>query len=80
MLKTDFFSLPRAAFTFNAMFRQGCHYSPKSIHWAINVTVHEKTRCKSKIAALDNAHLKVQTLCYFMLKSVWPNGDKITSV
>ena len=32
------------------------------------VTVHEKTRYKSKIAILDNAHLKVQTLCYFMLK------------
>ena len=44
------------------------------------VSVHEKTRYKSEIAILDNAHLKVQTLCYFMLKSDWPNGDKITSV
>ena len=44
------------------------------------VTVHEKTRYKSEIAILDNAHLKVKTLCYFMLKSDWPNGDKITSV
>ena len=35
---------------------------------------------KSKIAILDNAHLKVQTLCYFMIKSDLPNGDKITSV
>ena len=31
--------------------------------------MHEKTRYKSEIAILDNAHLKVQTLCYFMLKS-----------
>ena len=31
--------------------------------------VHEETRHKSEIALLDNAHLKVQTLCYFMLKS-----------
>ena len=46
----------------------------------MNVIVHEKTRYKSKIAVLDNASLKVQTLCCFMLKSVWPNGDKITSV
>ena len=45
-----------------------------------NVTVHEKTRYKYQIAILDNAHLKVQTLCYFMLKSDLPNGDKITSV
>ena len=44
------------------------------------LTVHEKTRCKSEIAILDNAHLMVQTLCYFMLKSDLPNGDKITSV
>ena len=44
------------------------------------VTVHEKTRYKLEIAILDNTHLKVQTLCYFMLKSDWPNGDKITSV
>ena len=44
------------------------------------VTVHEKTRCKSKIVIFDNAHLNVQTLWYFMLKSDWPNGDKITSV
>ena len=43
------------------------------------VTVHEKTRYKSKIAILDNAHFKVQTLCYFMLKSYLPNRDKITS-
>ena len=40
------------------------------------VTVHEQTRYKSEIAILDNAHLRVQTLCYFMLKSDWPNGDK----
>ena len=40
--------------------------------------VHEKTRYKSKIAILDNAHLNVRTLC--MLKSDWPDGDKITSV
>ena len=44
------------------------------------VTLHEKTRYKSKLAILDNAHLKMQTLCYFMLKSDLPNGDKITSV
>ena len=44
------------------------------------VTVHEKTRYKSEIAILDNAHLKVQTVCYFMLKSDVSNGDKITSV
>ena len=44
------------------------------------MTVHEKTRFKSKIAILDNAHLKVQTLCYFMMKSDLPNGDKITSL
>ena len=44
------------------------------------VTVHKKTRYKSKIAILDNAHIKMQTLCYFMLKSDWPSGDKITSV
>ena len=43
----------------------------------INVTVLEKTRYKSEIAILDNAHLKVQTLCYFMLKS---DGDKVTPV
>ena len=42
--------------------------------------MHEKTRYRSKIAILDNAHLKMQTLCYFMLKSNWPNGDEITSV
>ena len=35
---------------------------------------------KSKIVIWDDAHLKVQTLCYFMLKSDWPIGDKITSV
>ena len=46
----------------------------------IIVTVHEKTRYKSKIAILDNAHLKVQTLFYFTLKSDLLNGDKITSV
>ena len=34
-----------------------------------HVTVHEKTKYESKIAILDNAHLKVQTLCYFLLKS-----------
>ena len=44
------------------------------------MNVHEKTRYKSKIAILDNAHFKVQTLCYFMLKSDLPNGDQITSV
>ena len=44
------------------------------------VTVSEKTWYKLKIAILDNAFLKVQTLCYFMLKSDLPNGDKITSV
>ena len=44
------------------------------------VTVHEKTRYKSKIAILDNAHLKVQTLCYFITKPDLPNGDKLTSV
>ena len=45
-----------------------------------NVAVHEKNRYKSKIAILDNAHLKVQTLCYFMLKPDLPNRDKITFV
>ena len=44
------------------------------------VTVHEKTKYKSKIASLDDAHLKVRTLCYFMLKSDLPKRDKITSV
>ena len=44
------------------------------------VTVHEKIRCKSKIVSLDDAHLKVQALCCYMLKSDWPNEDKITSV
>ena len=44
------------------------------------VTVSEKTWYKLKIAILDDAFLKVQTLCYFMLKSDLPNGDKITSV
>ena len=43
------------------------------------VTVHKETRYKSNIAILDNAHWKVQTLFYFMLKSDWPNWDKITS-
>ena len=43
-------------------------------------TVHEKTIRKSKIAILDNAHLKVQTLCYFMLKSDLSDRDKIKSV
>ena len=33
----------------------------------IKVTVREKTMYKSKIAVLNNAHLKMQTLCYFML-------------
>ena len=38
--------------------------------WVLEyVTGQEKSRCKSKIAILDNVHLKVQTLCYFMLKS-----------
>ena len=46
----------------------------------IHVTVHEKTRYKSEIAILDNAHLKVQTLGYFVLKSDFSNRDKITSV
>ena len=46
----------------------------------IFMSVHEKTRYKSEIAILDNAHLKVQTLCYFMLKSDLSNGDKSTSV
>ena len=32
-------------------------------HMASYVTVLEKTRFKSKTAILDNAHLKVQTLC-----------------
>ena len=50
-------------------------YRPKSI-----VTVHEKTKYKSEIAILDNAHLKVPTLCYFMLKLDLSNRDKITSV
>ena len=45
-----------------------------------NVTTHEKPRYELKIAVLDNVHLKVQTLCYFKLKSDLPNGDKITSV
>ena len=44
------------------------------------MTVREKTRYKSEIAILDNAYLKVQTLCYFMLKSDLSNGDKIISV
>ena len=47
------------------------------IHWggdgqstqSIFVTVQEKTRYKSKTAILDDAHLKVQTLCHFVLKS-----------
>ena len=43
------------------------------------VTVHKETRYKSNIAILDNAHWKVQTLCYIVLKSDLPNGDK-TSV
>ena len=47
---------------------------------ATYMTAHEKTWYKLDIAILDNAHLKVQTLCYFMLKSHWPNGSKITSV
>ena len=44
------------------------------------LTVHEKTSYKLKIAILDNTRLKMQTLCYFMLKSDLPNRDKITSV
>ena len=47
---------------------------------SIYMTVHEKTRYKLKIAILDNVHLKVQTLCYFMLKSDLQNGNKITFV
>ena len=46
----------------------------------IYIYIYEKTRYKSEIAILGNAHLKVQTLCYFMLKSDLPNGDEITSV
>ena len=46
----------------------------------VNATGHEKTRYKWEITIFDNIHLKVQTLCYFMLKSDWPNGDIITSV
>ena len=38
----------------------------------IFVTMHEKTRYKLEITSLDNAHLKVQALCYFMLKSDLP--------
>ena len=53
------------------MFTKDHHYI-----WAM----HDKTRYKLEIAILDDAHLKVQTLCYFMLKSYLPNGDKITSV
>ena len=44
-----------------------------------NVTVHEKTGYKSKIAILDNAHLKVQTLCCFTLKSDLPSGENLPS-
>ena len=40
------------------------------------VTVHENTRYKMNIAILDNAHLKMQTLCYFVLKSDLPNEIK----
>ena len=50
------------------------------IHKITFVTVHDKTRYKSEIVIVDNAHLKVQTLCYFMLKSDLSNRDKITSV
>ena len=50
-----------------------------SVH-QLYVIEHEQIRHKSKIAILDDAHLKVQTLCYFMLKSDWPDGDKFTSV
>ena len=49
-------------------------------HKELFATVHEKTRYKWEIAILDNTHLKVQTLCYFMLKSDLPNGEKIISV
>ena len=49
-------------------------------HGFTYVTVHEKTSYKSEIAILDNAYLKVQTLCYFILKSNLSNRDKITSV
>ena len=44
------------------------------------MTVHKKTRYKSKIAILNHAYLKVQTLCYFVRKSDLPNRDKIISV
>ena len=57
-----------------------CFYLCEVFLFYIYVTVHEKTRYKSKIAILDDAHLKVQTLCYFMLESDWRNGDEITSV
>ena len=43
---------------------------------AYQYTEHEKARYKSKIVILENAHSKVQTLYYFMLKSDLPNGDK----
>ena len=33
-----------------------------------------------KLQILDNAHLKVQTLCYFILKSDLSIRDKIASV
>ena len=54
--------------------------SANFVCWFLFVTVHEKSRYKSKIAIWDNAHLKVQTLCCFVLKSDLPNGNKITSV
>ena len=50
-----------------------CFYLCEVFLFYIYVTVHEKTRYTSKIAI-------VQTLCYFVLKSDWPNGNKITSV
>ena len=46
----------------------------EEVESVMTVTVHEKTRYKSEIEILDNAHLKVQTLCYFMLKSDLSNA------
>ena len=42
--------------------------------------MNEKTKYKSEIAILDNAYLKMQIVCYFMLKSNLSNRDKITFV
>ena len=43
-------------------------FSPPVQNVLPTLNVHEKTRNKSEIAVLDNAHLKGQTFCYFMLK------------